>query len=301
MPYDDLKSMVFSVASSSMTSTTSNPVHIKEENQPPRRFSISSEQGFVPVHPNGENSRPLIEPRRRLSEDVSDWSPPTFLTARPRAFSEGEEVFEFDLDGPVEHQGISIPIPKRNGQVAHVPPLFISSAPSTSFMFGSPPIFSMSSPASSFFLNGSPPSNLYMLGSPPSFPLASSPPSSDQFGKFAAVEEGMKNLDLGAAANASTSSFTQAGSSSVMVGKLSREERLEKLRKYREKKKNRVWDKRIRYSCRKNLADRRLRVKGRFVKAGQEDEMKTLADESELLMAMATGRRNPRKSRKDEI
>mmetsp|Transcript_14718 Transcript_14718/g.35967 ORF Transcript_14718/g.35967 Transcript_14718/m.35967 type:complete len:468 (-) Transcript_14718:3212-4615(-) len=36
--------------------------------------------------------------------------------------------------------------------------------------------------------------------------------------------------------------------------------------RFQEKRTKRVWNKKIRYNCRKNLADRRLRVKGRFVK-----------------------------------
>jgi CCT motif len=43
-------------------------------------------------------------------------------------------------------------------------------------------------------------------------------------------------------------------------------ERAAIIARFHKKRANRVWNKRIRYSCRKNLADRRLRVKGRFVK-----------------------------------
>jgi len=43
-------------------------------------------------------------------------------------------------------------------------------------------------------------------------------------------------------------------------------ERAAIISRFQDKRSRRVWNKKIRYSCRKNLADRRLRVKGRFVK-----------------------------------
>ncbi|GMH98610.1 hypothetical protein TrVE_jg11938 [Triparma verrucosa] len=51
------------------------------------------------------------------------------------------------------------------------------------------------------------------------------------------------------------------------VGCYSPLERSEILRRFKEKRCRRVWTKKIRYGCRKSLADRRVRVKGRFVKA----------------------------------
>ncbi|OMJ69608.1 hypothetical protein SteCoe_32627 [Stentor coeruleus] len=51
----------------------------------------------------------------------------------------------------------------------------------------------------------------------------------------------------------------------IRIGTLTYEERQIKLNKYREKKKNRIWSKKINYNCRKKVAEGRLRVKGRFV------------------------------------
>jgi hypothetical protein len=58
------------------------------------------------------------------------------------------------------------------------------------------------------------------------------------------------------------------------IGIYTREERDSIIHRFYEKRKKRVWKKRIRYHCRKNLADSRVRVKGRFVKnqADEEDE-----------------------------
>ena len=47
-------------------------------------------------------------------------------------------------------------------------------------------------------------------------------------------------------------------------------ERAAIIHKFNAKRARRVWNKKIRYNCRKNLADRRMRVKGRFVKRGAE-------------------------------
>ena len=58
---------------------------------------------------------------------------------------------------------------------------------------------------------------------------------------------------------------TKFPSSRKKIGRLTPEERQEKIDRYKAKRNLRVWDKRINYNCRKRVADKRLRVKGRFV------------------------------------
>ena len=49
------------------------------------------------------------------------------------------------------------------------------------------------------------------------------------------------------------------------IGRLTTEQRKEKIDRYRAKRHKRVWQKRISYTCRKRVADQRIRIKGRFV------------------------------------
>jgi hypothetical protein len=57
------------------------------------------------------------------------------------------------------------------------------------------------------------------------------------------------------------------------IGTLTVEERREKVQKFLEKRKRRVFKKRISYQCRKRVADSRVRVKGRFVTKEQAKMM----------------------------
>ena len=50
-----------------------------------------------------------------------------------------------------------------------------------------------------------------------------------------------------------------------LIGTLTKLKRAEKIQKYLQKRKKRIWHKRIEYDCRKKVADKRLRIKGRFV------------------------------------
>ena len=55
------------------------------------------------------------------------------------------------------------------------------------------------------------------------------------------------------------------------VGAYSPDSRQIRINRFLEKRNHRVWVKKVKYDVRKNFADSRLRVKGRFVK--KEDEM----------------------------
>ena len=50
-----------------------------------------------------------------------------------------------------------------------------------------------------------------------------------------------------------------------VIGTLTRKERKEKVRRYIEKRKKRIWEKKVNYACRKRVAERRLRIQGKFV------------------------------------
>lgn len=50
-------------------------------------------------------------------------------------------------------------------------------------------------------------------------------------------------------------------------------ERAAIIERFQRKRSRRVWNKKIRYNCRKSLADRRLRVKGRFVKRSEQEQL----------------------------
>lgn len=56
----------------------------------------------------------------------------------------------------------------------------------------------------------------------------------------------------------------------VRIGAYTREERQQRIDRFRAKKMRRVWRKQIKYDCRKKLADTRPRVKGRFVSRAEE-------------------------------
>lgn len=55
-----------------------------------------------------------------------------------------------------------------------------------------------------------------------------------------------------------------------MIGIYGPEERKARIARFLEKRKHRVWSRRVKYDVRKNFADSRMRIKGRFVK--KEDE-----------------------------
>mmetsp|Transcript_6877 Transcript_6877/g.11452 ORF Transcript_6877/g.11452 Transcript_6877/m.11452 type:complete len:642 (+) Transcript_6877:64-1989(+) len=62
------------------------------------------------------------------------------------------------------------------------------------------------------------------------------------------------------------------------IGAYSPEQRKLRIEKFLEKRSRRVWTKKVKYDVRKNFADSRVRIKGRFVKKEDEDIMREILD-----------------------
>ena len=73
------------------------------------------------------------------------------------------------------------------------------------------------------------------------------------------------------------------------MGAYSRESRKERIQRFIDKRNRRVWTKKVKYDVRKNFADSRVRVKGRFVKKEAEDVLRQLLTSDEPLHHTAGG------------
>jgi hypothetical protein len=78
------------------------------------------------------------------------------------------------------------------------------------------------------------------------------------------------------------------------VGIYTPQERAAIIARYLSKRAHRNWNKKIRYNCRKSLADRRLRVKGRFVKrcAMKDDPQQNNSAETTNVLTHSSSARN---------
>lgn len=68
----------------------------------------------------------------------------------------------------------------------------------------------------------------------------------------------------------------EAGSKHGYIGAYSPDARRKRIQRFLEKRKKRVWTKKVKYDVRKNFADSRMRVKGRFVKKEDEELLREL-------------------------
>lgn len=67
------------------------------------------------------------------------------------------------------------------------------------------------------------------------------------------------------------------------IGKLNIADRYMKVKKFKENKLHRQFNKKVSYDCRKQVADKRLRIKGRFIrKEDQKNLLLTIFGNGEL-------------------
>ena len=88
------------------------------------------------------------------------------------------------------------------------------------------------------------------------------------------MDPAMQNLcDPGDALPASPKPKSGVNPECRRIGSITMEERRIKVEKFLEKRKHRSFKKKISYMCRKKVADKRVRVKGRFVSRLQAEEI----------------------------
>ncbi|XP_042518387.1 two-component response regulator-like APRR7 [Macadamia integrifolia] len=85
-------------------------------------------------------------------------------------------------------------------------------------------------------------------------------------GDIQALHNDSSQLVNGGGTSTLSSEISTLEESTYKVGKLSVEERKEKIHRYMKKRNERNFSKKIKYACRKTLADSRPRVRGRFAK-----------------------------------
>jgi hypothetical protein len=78
--------------------------------------------------------------------------------------------------------------------------------------------------------------------------------------------------------------YIQVYNKNGRIGIYTPAERAAIITRFQSKRTRRVWNKKIRYNCRKNLADRRMRVKGRFVKRSTEEQAKVASTRSDVIL-----------------
>lgn len=86
----------------------------------------------------------------------------------------------------------------------------------------------------------------------------------------------------------SLSKYKEVYNKNGRIGIYTPAERAAIIARFNKKRQRRVWNKKIRYNCRKSLADRRLRIKGRFVKRSEQEqlakEMQARAEQHEMAL-----------------
>lgn len=81
----------------------------------------------------------------------------------------------------------------------------------------------------------------------------------------------------------SLSKYKEVYNKNGRIGIYTPAERAAIIARFNHKRSRRVWNKKIRYNCRKNLADRRMRVKGRFVKRSTEQQARAKPKKTQTL------------------
>ena len=89
---------------------------------------------------------------------------------------------------------------------------------------------------------------------------------------------------------------------SGVIGAYTLEERRKKLERYFAKRSRRIWNRNVRYQCRKNIAVNRLRVRGRFISREEEESLvsagfKTTSDDMDEVMKAVAFIEEQRKER----